>query len=110
MNALVFVRVGCALFLSVQQSVSVPLQCTIQLEYQNEKQAEMVKRAIELDNDKYADAERKGRVVVICSSSESVPSMLRTLEDLLACVRVAEETVKIAGHKSTVDSLSDLDG
>jgi len=88
----------------------VPLECTIQLEYQNEKQAETVKRAIELDNDKYANAERKGRVVVICSTSESVPSMLHTLEDLLACVRVAEETLKIAGKKSTGDTLSDLDG
>ena len=88
----------------------MPLECTIQLKYQNEKQAEMVKRAIELDNDKYADAERKGRVVVVYSSSESVPSMLHTLEDLLACVRVAEETLKVAGHESTVYSLSDFDG
>lgn len=88
----------------------MPLECTIQLEYHNEKEAETVKRAIELDNDKYANAKREGRVVVIYSSSESVPSMLHTLEDLLACVRVAEETLKIAGQKSAGDSLSDLDG
>jgi hypothetical protein len=66
-------------------------------------------RAIELDNDKFANAERKGRIVVIRSSSESIPSMLHTLEDLLACVRVAEETVKTVSQMSSDDPLPDLD-
>jgi len=85
------------------------LECIIQLEYRSEKQAETVKKAIELDNDKYATAEMNGRSVVIRSSSESVPSMLHTLEDLLACVRIAEETLSITVSKSGRDSLSDLD-
>ncbi len=85
------------------------LECTIQLEYQSNKQAKTVMRAIELDNDKFANAERKGRIVVIRSSSESIPSMLHTLEDLLACVRVAEETVKTVSQMSSDDPLPDLD-
>lgn len=87
----------------------MPLECTIQLEYQSDKQAQTVMRAIELDNDKFANAERKGRVVVIRSSSESIPSMLHTLEDLLACVRVAEETAKTVSQMSSDDPLPDLD-
>jgi hypothetical protein len=87
----------------------VSLECTIQLEYQSNKQAKTVMRAIELDNDKFANAERKGRIVVIRSSSESIPSMLHTLEDLLACVRVAEETVKAVSQMSSDDPLPDLD-
>jgi hypothetical protein len=87
----------------------VSLECTIQLEYQSNKQAKTVMRAIELDNDKFANAERKGRIVVIRSSSESIPSMLHTLEDLLACVRVAEETVKTVSQMSSDDPLPDLD-
>ncbi|MDD1768647.1 MAG: hypothetical protein LUQ55_01535 [Methanomassiliicoccales archaeon] len=106
---MVLARTGCALFLGVQQLASVPLECTIQLEYPSEREAETIRRAIELDNDKYADAERRGKVVVIRSSSESVPSMLHTLEDLLACVRIAEETLTIAGGGSSDDPLSDLD-
>ncbi|MDD1767909.1 MAG: hypothetical protein LUQ27_05020 [Methanomassiliicoccales archaeon] len=87
----------------------MPLECIIQLEYGSEKQAETVRKAIEMDNDEYAIAERNGRSVVIRSSSESVPSMLHTLEDLLACVRIAEETLSITDSKSGRDSLSDLD-
>lgn len=87
----------------------MPLECIIQLEYGSEKHAETVRKAIELDNDKYATAERNGKCVVIKSSSESVPSMLHTLEDLLACVRIAEETLSIAVSRSDRDSLSDLD-
>lgn len=77
----------------------VPLECLITLEYSDCKKAETVKRAVELDNGQYAAAEVDGCKVVIHSSSESVMSMLHTLEDLLACVRVAEEASSIKAEK-----------
>lgn len=71
------------------------LECLITLEYSDPRKAETIKRAVELDNGQYAAAEVEGGKVMIRSSSESVPSMLHTLEDLLACVRVAEEASSI---------------
>jgi hypothetical protein len=72
------------------------VECEIVLEYDDEEEAEAVQGAISPDNAPYAVAERDGRKVTIRSRSDTCPQMLHTMEDLLACVKVAEETVRAA--------------
>jgi hypothetical protein len=74
----------------------VSVDCEIVLEYEDEKDAVAVMAAISPDNAPYAEAVRDGRKVTIRSRSDTCPQMLHTMEDLLACVRVAEETVQAA--------------
>ncbi len=70
------------------------VDCEIVLEYDEERDAIAVMEAISPDNAPYAKAERDGRKVIIRSHSGTCPQMLHTMEDLLACVRVAEEAVQ----------------
>jgi tRNA threonylcarbamoyladenosine modification (KEOPS) complex Pcc1 subunit len=82
------------------------VQCRIVLEYGSEQQARNVARSISLDNGRYATAEVEGGRLVITASAASAPSMLHTLEDLMSCLKVADQLV--AG--SELDTLADLDG
>jgi hypothetical protein len=75
-------------------TVFVSVDCEIVLEYDDERDAIAVMEAISPDNAPFAEAEREGRKVTVRSHSDACPQMLHTMEDLLACVKVAEETVK----------------
>jgi hypothetical protein len=88
----------------------VQVDCRIELEYETEEQARNVSSSISLDNDKYARTEIEGRRLIITSSAPSAPSMLHTLEDLMACLKVADQVVKGKVDGSDLDALSDADG
>jgi tRNA threonylcarbamoyladenosine modification (KEOPS) complex Pcc1 subunit len=83
------------------------VQCVIELDYESKEQAEKVAASISLDNGSYAQAQVRGNQLVLTASANSAPSMLHTLEDLLSCVKVADEMVK--GADGSGNSLSDLD-
>ena len=68
--------------------------CRIELDYGSEAEAIAVMEAISPDNAPYAEAVRDGSKVTVTSRSQTCPQMLHTMEDLLACVRVAEEAVQ----------------
>ncbi|MDD1756559.1 MAG: hypothetical protein LUQ39_06975 [Methanomassiliicoccales archaeon] len=86
------------------------VDCRIELEYESEEQARNVASSISLDNGKYASTEVVGRRLIITSSAPSAPSMLHTLEDLMACLKVADQVVKGKVEGSDLDALSDADG
>ena len=73
------------------------LECTIEIDYESEAEALSVARAIELDNASYVKAEVHGSILILKTSAESTGSMLHTLEDLLACVKVADQVVRAKG-------------
>ena len=89
---------------------SVQVECRIELEYENERQARNVASAISLDNGEYASSEVVGRRLIITSKAPSAPSMLHTIEDLMACLKVADQVVKGEADPSELDTLSDPDG
>lgn len=70
------------------------VETTIELDYGSEAEAIAVMGAIEPDNAPYAEAERRGNKLIIRSRSSTAGQMLHTMEDLLACVKVAEDTFR----------------
>jgi hypothetical protein len=88
----------------------VKVDCRIELEYESEAQARNVASSISLDNGKYADSEIQGRRLIITSSAASAPSMLHTLEDLMACLKVADQVVKGVSPSSPADDNEDSEG
>ena len=74
------------------------VDCDIEMDLENEEQAQAILKAIELDNGPYAKATVDGKTLRLECEAKSMPSMLHTLEDLLACIRVAEEMTS-AGKK-----------
>lgn len=87
----------------------VSLECVLEIDYGDQKMASIVKSAIELENDKYATSFVTGRILVVKTSSHSILSILHTLEDLLSCMKAAEEVVRLSGILSTSDPLPHLD-
>jgi hypothetical protein len=73
---------------------TVSVDCLIELDYEDERTAEAILAAISPDNAPYAEAERVGTKVIVRSRSKTCPQMLHTTEDLLACIKVAEEAVQ----------------
>lgn len=67
------------------------VECVIEMDLESEAQAQAILKAIELDNGPYAKASVGGKAIRLECEAKSMPSMLHTLEDLLACIRVAEE-------------------
>lgn len=74
------------------------------MEYESEKIAETVYRAVEPDNKGYVESSLDGKVIHFKISAEDAGSMRNTADDLLACVKIAEEASGI------VVSAADLDG
>lgn len=83
------------------------VSCRIELDYDSEEQARNVASSISLDNGKYAATEVRGSRLIIEATAPSAPSMLHTLEDLMACLKVADQVVK--GSVSDPDPLADAD-
>jgi tRNA threonylcarbamoyladenosine modification (KEOPS) complex Pcc1 subunit len=86
------------LITSNAQSPLVFVECDIEMDLESDEQAQAILKAIELDNGPYAKVSVDGRTIRLVCESRSMPSMLHTLEDLLACIRVAEEMTS-AGKK-----------
>lgn len=72
----------------------MPVSCRIEIDYPDEQTARIILKAIEQDNAGYVAAELRGTTLILQASTETEPSMLHTLEDLLSCVKVAEEMVE----------------
>ena len=78
------------------------MQAEIRLIYKNEREAETVAKAISPDNIEvpqglFIETTRKGSEVhTKIESQNRLQTLIATLDDLLACVSVAEKTFKIA--------------
>jgi hypothetical protein len=77
------------------------LEAEIILKYKNNREAEAVSKAVSPDNVKvppglYVKTVRKGsNVHTIISCQTKLQTLIATLDDLLACVSVAEKSFKI---------------
>ena len=68
---------------------------TLELEvtYPDEGSARAVMNALDPDNQGYVRSELNGSTIVFRMESESAGTMRNTADDLLACIKVAEESV-----------------
>jgi tRNA threonylcarbamoyladenosine modification (KEOPS) complex Pcc1 subunit len=65
-------------------------KCDMVLDLGTEEKAQHILRAIEMDNGPYVKAELKGSCLHLSSDAATLGTLLRTIEDLLACIRLAE--------------------
>ena len=67
--------------------------CEITIEYDSVKKAETVHKSIKVDNFEFVDSSIQGKKLNAKIKSNSVSSLLHTLDDYLSCVSVAEKIV-----------------
>ena len=68
--------------------------CRLTLDYETQKEAEAVAKAVSVDNYQFMKTKVLGNQVVSTVESEKISSLIHTLDDFLACVGVAERVVK----------------
>ncbi len=67
--------------------------CTITLEFESIKKAKKVLQSIKADDQGFVKSTTKGKTLQAVIEITSVPSLIHTLDDYLACVSVADDIV-----------------
>ena len=69
------------------------ITCDLSFEYDEQQKAKKILQATEVDDDTFVQARVEQKTLKATIESDSLPSMLHTLDDYLACVSVAEKLV-----------------
>lgn len=79
---------------------------TLELEvtYPDEGSARAVMNALDPDNQGYVRSELNGSTIVFKMESESAGTMRNTADDLLACIKVAEESIGMTSDADHPDT------
>lgn len=70
------------------------IKCKLEFEYESEKDAEAIAKSVEVDNYQFVKTTLDGKRIISIAESESIPSLIHTLDDYLACISVAEKVVE----------------
>jgi tRNA threonylcarbamoyladenosine modification (KEOPS) complex Pcc1 subunit len=77
----------------------------LRFEYDDRRTAETVLNAIVPDNAGYVRSELQGRTLVLNMEAETAGTMKNTADDLLACIKIAEEASGLVpGTAADLDS------
>ena len=71
------------------------IHCKMLFEYKNREDAENIAKTVGVDNYIFVKTETKENKIISEIESESLPSMLHTIDDYLSCVGVAEKMIKV---------------
>ncbi len=69
------------------------VKCEIVMEYSDEETAAAILEAVRSDNEGYVESELTGSRIVFRAESESAMSLSHTINDLLACIKAAENSI-----------------
>jgi hypothetical protein len=70
------------------------INCKLEFSYDSKEEAEAIAKAVEVDNYQFVNTKLEGKKIISTAESESIPSLIHTLDDFLACVGVAERIVR----------------
>jgi tRNA threonylcarbamoyladenosine modification (KEOPS) complex Pcc1 subunit len=70
------------------------VSCTLEFDYDSEEEAQAVAKAVEVDNEGFVKMDVEGKKIISTAESESISSLIHTLDDFLSCVSVAERVVE----------------
>ena len=70
------------------------ISCDIEIDYENEEETKVILNSIEVDNLSYIQSKKKGKSLLTHIESNSIPSLIHTLDDYLSCVSIAEKIIK----------------
>ncbi len=71
--------------------------CLLELDMGSEERAMNVNRSLELDHGDHAKSWVEGPVLKVECNAKGLMSLLHTVEDLMACLKVADEITDLEG-------------
>lgn len=81
-------------------------ELVLRVEYGDSGSAELIQKSLHPDNDGYLESEVEGDCLVFRMESGSTGTLRNTVNDLLACLKLSEETLSLGSSHS----VPDLDG
>ena len=79
------------------------LELELRTEYDEPRVAESIYRALEPDNGGYVESVLEGRTILFRIRAEDAGSKRNTADDLLACLKLAEEASGIVASAAHLD-------
>ena len=70
------------------------INCEVKIDYEDKKEAKAILKSIEVDNLSYIKSEINDKVLKTSIESDSLSSLIHTLDDYLACITIAEKIIK----------------
>ena len=67
--------------------------CRLEIDLKDKKTAERVLKSIKVDDYNFVESKLEGNMLIAEIKSNSVSSLLHTVDDYLACVSVAEKVI-----------------
>ncbi len=80
------------------------LELELRLEYDDARTAESVMKAVGPDNGEYVESESSGSTLIFRMKAEDAGSLRNTADDLLVCIKTAEEASGIVTSAADLDS------
>lgn len=74
------------------------LSLELRFEYPDPETARTVMKALGPDNDGYVDSRIEGSKLIFSMEAENAGTLRNTADDLLACIKTAEEAIGIGKH------------
>lgn len=74
------------------------LSLELRFEYPDAKTAETVMQSLDPDNGGYVESRLEGSILVFRMEAENAGSLRNTADDLLACIKIAEEAIGIGSR------------
>jgi len=73
----------------------VQASCLLELDLGSEERASNINRSLELDHGDHARSWVEGSVLKVECEAKGLMSLLHTIEDLMACLKVADEITDV---------------
>jgi len=74
------------------------LSLELKFQYDDARTAETVMRSLDPDNGSYVESELDGNILRFRMEAEDAGSLRNTADDLLACIKIAEETIGLGSR------------
>jgi len=74
------------------------LSLELRFEYPDSRTAETVMKSLDPDNEGYVESVLEGNILKFRIEADNAGSMRNTADDLVACIRIAEETIGIGSR------------
>jgi len=68
-------------------------KCSLEIDFESTDDAKKIAKSVSVDNFDFVKTKISGKTLHAEISSKSIPSLLHTLDDYLACVSVASKIV-----------------
>ena len=85
------------------------LELELRIDYDDTDTAKAILKATEPDNEGYVDSRIEGSTLFFIIKAEDAGSMRNTVDDLLACIKIAEEASGLVVSAADPDSDSFLE-